>query len=133
MLHSCAPATIGLNGQDVLDETYRKAGKLDKSQFSVDFDPHDYGVVDAIAQTLLPGIGKMLRECNQRSGEISEHWGGVLSCISSMSILLPQAYSTNTFLRRGAPRSLAVWLFACLLLLKVPNFPSKLELVLMLI
>lgn len=54
LLAACAPATFGLGGEDVLDETYRKAGKLDRSQFSIDFHPHDYGIVDAISQILLP-------------------------------------------------------------------------------
>lgn len=54
LLKACSPATFGLDGEDVLDETYRKAGKLDRSQFSTDFHPHDHGIVDAINQILLP-------------------------------------------------------------------------------
>lgn len=54
LVAACAPATFGLGGEDVLDETYRKAGKLDRSQFAIDFHPHDYGIVDAISQILLP-------------------------------------------------------------------------------
>lgn len=49
------PATFGLDGRDVLDETYRKAGKLDPGSFMTDFHPHDCGIVDSIAQVLLPG------------------------------------------------------------------------------
>ena len=47
LLKACVPATFGLDGEDILDETYRKAGKLDRSQFSTDFRPHHYGIVDA--------------------------------------------------------------------------------------
>jgi hypothetical protein len=54
LLKACTPATFGSGGKDILDETYRKAGKLDRANFSVDFHPHDYGILDAIAQTLLP-------------------------------------------------------------------------------
>jgi hypothetical protein len=54
LLKMCDPATFGLGGKDVLDEQYRKAGKLDKTQFSTGFHPHDYGIVDTIKQTLLP-------------------------------------------------------------------------------
>lgn len=54
LLATCAPASFGHNGKDVLDETYRKATKLDDDQFSSSFHPHDCGIVDAIAQSLLP-------------------------------------------------------------------------------
>jgi hypothetical protein len=54
LLQACAPATFGRKDKDILDESYRKAGKLDRSQFSVDFHPHDYGIIDAISQILLP-------------------------------------------------------------------------------
>lgn len=54
LLHHCEPATFGVGGQDVLDEGYRKAAKLDTSQFSTDFHPHDCGIVDSIHQILLP-------------------------------------------------------------------------------
>lgn len=54
LLHYCEPATFGVGGRDVLDEKYRKAGKLDTSQFSTNFHPHDCGILDAIQQILLP-------------------------------------------------------------------------------
>jgi len=76
LLKTCTPATFGVGGRDVLDESYRKAGKLDSTDFSVDFHPYDFGVVDAIAQTLLPGIGKMMRSLNSAENN-SEHWGVV--------------------------------------------------------
>ena len=54
LLDRCQPATFGADGKDVLDETYRKAGKLDNETFCTDFHPHDCGIVDAIQQILLP-------------------------------------------------------------------------------
>ena len=54
LLDRCQPATFGADGKDVLDETYRKAGKLDKDIFCTDFHPHDCGIVDAVQQILLP-------------------------------------------------------------------------------
>jgi len=36
---ACSPATFGLNNQDVFDESYRKAGKLDVGKFSWPFSP----------------------------------------------------------------------------------------------
>jgi len=37
--YACSPATFGLNNQDVFDESYRKAGKLDVGEFSWLFSP----------------------------------------------------------------------------------------------
>ena len=58
LLAHCQPATFGLGGKDVLDESYRKASKLDRSEFSTDFHPHDCGIVDSIQQILLPSVVK---------------------------------------------------------------------------
>ena len=71
LLQACDPATFGCEGEDV---SYRKAGKLDRSQFAVDFHPHDYGIVDAVAQTLLPSFGAMKLDGENVS---QEHWGVV--------------------------------------------------------
>jgi hypothetical protein len=70
LLKACTPATFGSGGKDVLDETYRKAGKLDRANFSVDFHPNDYGILDAIAQTLLPSTYPL----GKKEGR-EEHWG----------------------------------------------------------
>lgn len=54
LLNNCQPATFGLGGRDVMDEGYRKASKLDPSQFSSNFHPHDCGILDSIQQVLFP-------------------------------------------------------------------------------
>lgn len=54
LLHRCQPATFGVGGRDVLDEDYRKAAKLDTSDFSTNFHPHDCGILNSILQILLP-------------------------------------------------------------------------------
>jgi len=56
LLTSCDPATFGRQGEDVYDEAYRKATKLDTSQFTTDFSPYETGVIDLIIQLLLPSI-----------------------------------------------------------------------------
>ncbi|KAJ4303906.1 hypothetical protein N0V88_001506 [Collariella sp. IMI 366227] len=56
LVKDMVPATFGLGGQDVYDELYRKAGKLDPTQFSSTFNPYELGIVDAIAQALLPSL-----------------------------------------------------------------------------
>ena len=55
-LRSSAPATFGQGGKAVLDESYREAMTLSRDQFSTDFDPYALGVIDAIAQILLPSF-----------------------------------------------------------------------------
>ena len=56
LLASCEQATFGKNGEDVLDESYRKAMKLDPEAFPTDFHPSDYGILEAIRQVLLPSM-----------------------------------------------------------------------------
>jgi hypothetical protein len=43
------------DGENVFDENIRKAGVLDAASFSTYFNPYDFGIVDAVAQELLPG------------------------------------------------------------------------------
>lgn len=59
LLKDCAPASFGHKGKEVLDESNRKAVKLDSSQFCTNFNPYDCGIVDAIHKQFfrrLPGI-----------------------------------------------------------------------------
>jgi len=73
LLGACAPATFGLDGQDILDVSYRKAGKLDRKQFSVDFNPYEHGIIDAISQILLPDIkGPELQGREEQRGVMAE-------------------------------------------------------------
>ncbi|KAM3459846.1 hypothetical protein NHJ6243_006478 [Beauveria neobassiana] len=54
LMRDCQPATFGLGRQDVYDETYRKALKMDPDEFCTTFDPYFLEIVDTIAQILLP-------------------------------------------------------------------------------
>jgi hypothetical protein len=54
LLNVSLPATFGRAGEEVLDEDYRKAGKLDRGQFTTDFCPYAAGIVDTLTQMLLP-------------------------------------------------------------------------------
>ncbi|KAJ7190584.1 hypothetical protein GGX14DRAFT_407921 [Mycena pura] len=62
---SCQQATFGVDQKDVLDETYRKAGKLDTQKFATRFDVAASGLLDAISPDLLDGQkaddGKVIR------------------------------------------------------------------------
>lgn len=57
-MQDCQPASFGYKGEDVLDESYRKAVKMDRSNFSSDFCPYELGIIDTIAQVLLPNTGR---------------------------------------------------------------------------
>jgi hypothetical protein len=56
LIHDMAPATFGRGGEDIYDESYRKATKMDPTQFSSTFNPYELGIVDAVAQALLPSL-----------------------------------------------------------------------------
>lgn len=62
LVHDCQPATFGQSGKDIYDESYRRAGKLDESNFSTNFHPADYGITAALAQALLPAVANSKSE-----------------------------------------------------------------------
>ena len=82
LLRDCAPATFGVGGEEVLDESYRKAVKLDAHQFSTNFNPYDVGIVDAISQILLPGSAKPFADEKAAFGDNS----GVLAELYSLNV-----------------------------------------------
>lgn len=55
LAEACDVATFGVNQQDVLDESYRKAGKLDSKFFSPKFNFDGSGLRDIIRNDLLEG------------------------------------------------------------------------------
>jgi hypothetical protein len=66
LLKDCQPATFGLGGEEVLDEEYRKAGKMDTTNFSSTFnlaqDRIMYTLHQALVQSpLLDKMNKRLR------------------------------------------------------------------------
>jgi hypothetical protein len=54
LVDKCAPATFGRGPEDVLDESYRKALKLDQDAFSWRFNPDFGDFVARLAQELCP-------------------------------------------------------------------------------
>ncbi|KAF7192898.1 hypothetical protein HII31_05768, partial [Pseudocercospora fuligena] len=67
LIAACAPATFGRGGEDVLDETYRKAGALPTSEFVTNFCPYETGIIDAVVQLLLPTITKSSSPGNEHA------------------------------------------------------------------
>lgn len=55
LAQACDIATFGVNQQDTLDESYRKAGKLDSQYFAPKFDLQRSGLVGLIQDDLLEG------------------------------------------------------------------------------
>ncbi|KAG6831031.1 hypothetical protein H0H87_006520 [Tephrocybe sp. NHM501043] len=53
LAHACMPATFGRNNEDVLDESYRKAGKLDIDDFSTKLSIECIGLTNRICAQLL--------------------------------------------------------------------------------
>ncbi|KAF9475370.1 hypothetical protein BDN70DRAFT_996465 [Pholiota conissans] len=54
---ACSPASFGRNQEDVRDESYRKAGKMDTTDFSTLFSPWDSGVLKTITESLFKSEG----------------------------------------------------------------------------
>lgn len=56
LAQACEPASFGLNDEDVLDETYQKARKLDPGLFSTPLAPEQTDLVNkVIRRDLLEG------------------------------------------------------------------------------
>ena len=54
LAEACQPASFGIAQKDVLDESYRKAGKLECADFATQFCPYT-SIVDKIKGALLQG------------------------------------------------------------------------------
>jgi hypothetical protein len=74
LARSTQPASFGRDGKDVIDESYRKASKLDPAGFLTNFCPYAAGIIDTIGQALLPlptnssqGIRAELYKLNERT------------------------------------------------------------------
>ncbi|KAJ7093441.1 hypothetical protein B0H15DRAFT_1020826 [Mycena belliarum] len=52
---ACKPAPFGVDQEDILDETYRKAGQLDLTEFATRIDVVASGLLDAIIPDILEG------------------------------------------------------------------------------
>jgi hypothetical protein len=55
LVKACEPAPFGLNDKDVLDETYRKAGKMDSELFSTPLVPEHTDLIKVLRGHLLEG------------------------------------------------------------------------------
>jgi hypothetical protein len=56
LIQACKPASFGVKQEQVLDETYRKAGKMDSECFSSMLDPYHTDLIKIIRGYLLEGL-----------------------------------------------------------------------------
>ena len=68
LMTKCQPATFGRGGEDVYDETYRKALKMDTTEFCTDFCPYATGIIDTVTQILLPQVWQASSISSQNRG-----------------------------------------------------------------
>ena len=54
LIDDMEPASFGFQGKDIVDDSYRKAVKLDTSAFTTNFCPYKVGIVDTLGHALLP-------------------------------------------------------------------------------
>jgi hypothetical protein len=59
LAQACQPATFGRNDEDVMDETYRKAGKMDSELFSTPLVYEYTDVVKIVRDRLLDGTDSL--------------------------------------------------------------------------
>ncbi|KAK3706750.1 hypothetical protein LTR37_012595 [Vermiconidia calcicola] len=74
LVNACTPATFGRGGEDVYDESYRRAVALSAGDFMTDFCPYESGIIDIVTQLLLPSITGELEPAPPRS-EVAKRYG----------------------------------------------------------
>lgn len=52
----CSPATFGRGTQDILDPSFRQAGKMEPANFATTFHPADLRIITLIERILLPSV-----------------------------------------------------------------------------
>jgi hypothetical protein len=82
LLKACQPASFGRAGEAVLDEKYRKAGKLDRSQFATTFCPYEAGIVDVVTQLLVPQYEHSKHRCSIKVGSTTHPSAAVIHMLT---------------------------------------------------
>jgi hypothetical protein len=79
LIRDCLPLAFECDGQDISDGAWPY--KLDNTQFAINFQPQEYGILDAITQILMPEYetddpdqqeGTGSEECRAISAELAE-------------------------------------------------------------
>lgn len=92
LAEACQPETTGRNNEMVVDESSRKVGKMDTSQFATQFSPLTNGIIGSVDAGLLQGKFNGTRKSIRV--ELCK-----LNVYGGSSIILPQIISiTKTLL-----------------------------------
>lgn len=120
LLTACQQATFGFQAEDVLDSDYRRALKLDPAKFSINFHPSDHGIIETIANTMLPWrpaghiLGADLYKLNiyETSGMFKAHVDTPRSTthIASLVVCLPMHHTGGELVvRHGGKEACYNW------------------------
>lgn len=85
LAEACDVATFGVNQENVLDESYRKAGKLDSKFFAPKFNFDGSGLRDIIKSDLLEGK-KAEQDIRAELYKLNVY--GIVSCVRYTALLL---------------------------------------------
>jgi hypothetical protein len=69
LLRACSPSLPSSALKSNRRQDWGGAGSLDARHFSTDFHPHNCGILDTIAQTLLPGINESIKNKGKSGGD----------------------------------------------------------------
>ena len=69
LLRACSPSSPSLEFGSSRREYQGGAGSLDAKHFSTDCHPHNCGILDTIAQTLLPGVTESIKNKGNHGGD----------------------------------------------------------------
>jgi hypothetical protein len=69
LLRACSPSSPPSGFGGSRREERDGAGSLNAKHFSTDFHPHNCGILDIIAQTLLPGINELMKNKGKGGGD----------------------------------------------------------------
>ncbi|QMW44094.1 hypothetical protein G4B11_007514 [Aspergillus flavus] len=114
----CSPATFGRGSQDILDPSFRQAGKMEPANFATTFHPADLRIITLIERILLPSVinGKensistLAPQDSSRAmwthHDRSDRWGPLLSASQPLSEMATFSSVTgaNRWILTGPPK-----------------------------
>lgn len=128
LLSDSEPATYGVGAKAVLDETYRKAGKMNAARFSTNFNPYEHGVIDVITQALLNSNNRGVR-AELYNLNVSGNSGLIPKLLTNIkltyhrSIPVPRADSSHMSIHPGRRTRWALSSFVFHIHTKVISYP----------
>ncbi|KAG7443820.1 uncharacterized protein BT62DRAFT_829825, partial [Guyanagaster necrorhizus] len=105
------PASFGLESKDTFDESYRKAKKLDSTQFACTFDLQAAGILDRVQMDLVEGCNESTKVLRAELYKLNAYAKGDFfkahkdtprseNMIGSLVIVFPTAHKGGSFVLR---------------------------------